>query len=164
MTRTPHLITKAVAVGVAELVVRPASWPRWVRRAYIVMCGAVITAATATALGPRHPAEGPGPSDTERPEEDPRHPGALVWAQAVPCPTRWALCAGAGLLTSAVQAGGLALDGGLERWLTRCGLMHPRRVMAALAAATQLAVDLLPSTVARAGREPRTGVTAGHGR
>lgn len=142
MKRVPRAITEAAVAGVGVLVLRPGDWPRWARLLYVGAPSALVTSGVAILLGltgaGRH--RSVEPPDAGRPDGQPPSDDLLARVRALPVPARWTVCVGVGLVLTAVGAGSVAADAGLERWMTRRGVRCPRLIMAG-AAALVLAAD-----------------------
>lgn len=150
-------LTGSAAAGALTLI-SPSDWSPGVRRAYVLVPGALVAAGGALVLfqhtgeeEPTGPGSEPGPGPGAGPE------GAFGSGQPLPVAPRMALLLGLGAATCGVQAASLRIDTVIERWLTRRGAVHPRRWMAALVVLATLGTDAAGSGAgARARRGRRT--------
>ena len=156
MKNLPLSLTLAALSGALTLR-SPADWsPAW-RRAFVLVPGAVlgVTGAVAVLKGSRKGRElaAAGRVDLVTPAASsgdgaagaaplPSYVSAGAPAR-VPALAVTALAATVGVTVSGVLALTLALDEWLETWLVRRGVARPRLVMAAIAAVTSLALDLM---------------------
>ena len=140
-------MTMTAALGLGTLVLRPADWWPWVRRTYVAAPGLLAGGvAGALLLVDSPPGEKPAPDDTGLFGN-----GRLRHARSLPVVARLALALGFGSIVAAMQVGSLRADRGVERWLSRRGLEHPRRWMAATVVAMSLAKDVGEARDAAAG-------------
>ena len=132
-------IITATALGFGTLALRPADWWPWVRGTYVVTPG-VLAGGVAVALliAKSSPDEQPDP----RADSVIGH-GPLQRARSLSLPARMVMSVGFGVTVSAMQAGSLCADAGIEAWLFRRGVTHPRRWMAGTVAAMTLLGDLV---------------------
>ena len=147
MKNLPLSLTVSAISGAFALL-RPADWSPRVRRASVVVPGALAGAGLAAVLfrsdGDKQAGSGSGKvaddggtagSDSSRADT-----GSLF---AQPPAVRALAAAGAGAVVSGIQVLSLRLDERLERWLLRHRVPAPRYWMALAVALTSLAVDLV---------------------
>lgn len=134
MKSTSRAITESAAAGLSVYLFRPADWPRWVRWTYVAGPALLVTAGGALMtgfIGPRQDADASSTSD-----EGLR--GRITSLRLSPLPVRIAIVAGAGGAMAAAQVVSIKVDTGVERWLSRRGVRHPRVLMGAVIAVVSL--------------------------
>lgn len=132
-------LTGAAVAGALTLS-SPSRWSPRVRRAYVVVPGALIAGGSSlflTKLAAR-PSAGTSPAAVAAAATDEE---SSTTPQPHPVVTRVAVPLTLGAVTCGIQAGSLWIDAALERGLLRLGATHPRWWMAALAVAASLGMD-----------------------
>lgn len=142
------------ATAGALTLIPPSGWSPRVRRAYVVVPGALVAAGGAWVLA-RRTAEEASADPAAEPGSEPRPGEVAVSTQRLPVTARMALLLGLGAATCGIQAASLWIDQVLERWLVRRGATHPRRWMAALAVLASLGMDAAGDRVSTLAGEDR---------
>lgn len=126
-------------MGLGTWALRPADWWPWVRVTYVAAPGLLAGSVAGMLLLVNS-------SPDEQPDPGAGTPTGRGWLQRVrslPLPTRMAMSVGFGATVTAMQVGSLRADAGIEGWLSRRGVRHPRRWMAGTVVAMSLFSDLV---------------------
>lgn len=166
MSLPPPVVSLATAAASGALtLLRPADWRPAVRRAYVWLPGAAVAGGVLWATRPGRKSDGkagapaaglpagpaaaaPAPAPGTDADGAEREPRKALAARALVSVT-------AAVIITALQAGFLKVDADIERRLAGYGLRHPRRWMAAGAAAVSLALDVVRDASESGRRKPR---------
>lgn len=138
MRLTSRSITTAAALGLGTLALPPADWWPWVRGTYVAAPGFLASGLAGALLLVNFSDLQPG-SDAGALKGHPR----LQRARSLPLSARIAMSVGFGAALSASNFGSLRLDAGVEGWLSRRDVRHPRRWMAGTVAVVSVVNDLV---------------------
>lgn len=121
------------------MLLRPADWPAPLRWAYLAAPGVLVSAASALLLLFKD-ADNLQPQSMGTPDSAAER--SFQRLRTTSPAARLGLSLGLGMIITGSQALSLLVDTGMEKWLHRRGLTHPRRWMAAATALAMITSDI----------------------